>query len=90
MVLGGNLQDRKRKLEERMAKLSEACWDSKHPPNAFKFRCSPGGTKAKQGFLDVESDLTKYSVLANELQENQIIVSILFLSVNSEISFSLK
>lgn len=51
-------------------------------------RCYPGAIEAKQGLLDFER--TKDSVLAIELQQNQIIVSILFLAVNSEIFFSLK
>ena len=73
-----------------MDKLSEACLDSKNLPNYFKFRCSARVTKAKLGFQDAESDLTMESVPAVELQENKIIASTFFLSVNSEIFLSLK
>lgn len=47
-----------------MDKLSEAVQTQKNLPNPFKVRCSAGVTKeAKLGFLDVESDLIKESVL---------------------------
>lgn len=77
-------------LKEGVDKLSKACLDSKTLLNPFKFRCSAGVTKAKLGFLNVERDLTMESVLAVDLQENKITVSIFFLSVNTEILLSLR